>query len=41
MIDYQKLIKIFGEIIVFWGEFKGGEAPQGIKMGIFKPKAYF
>jgi hypothetical protein len=21
----------------FLGEFKGGEAPQGIKMGIFKP----
>jgi hypothetical protein len=23
----------------FLGGFKGGEAPQGIKMGIFKPKA--
>jgi hypothetical protein len=23
----------------FLGEFKGGEAPQGIKMGIYKPKA--
>jgi hypothetical protein len=37
MIDYQKLIKIFGEIIVFWGEFKGGEAPQSKRWGIYKP----
>jgi hypothetical protein len=25
----------------FLGGFKGSEAPQGIKMGIFKPKPYF
>jgi hypothetical protein len=25
----------------FLGEFKGGEVPQGIKMGIYKAKPYF
>jgi len=31
----------FLEIIHFTGEFKGGEAPQSIKMGIYKAKPYF
>jgi hypothetical protein len=25
VIDYQKLIKIFGEIIVFWGNLRGAK----------------
>jgi len=33
-------MKILGNCC-FWGEFKGGEAPQGIKMGIYKAKPYF
>jgi hypothetical protein len=36
MINYQELIKISGNYC-FLGGFKGGEAPRGIKMGIFKP----
>jgi hypothetical protein len=34
VIDYQKLIKIFGEIIVFWGEFRGAKPPKA-KDGLF------
>jgi hypothetical protein len=39
VIDNQELLKISGNYC-FLGDI-GGEVPQGIKMGIFKPKAYF
>jgi hypothetical protein len=29
------------KLLGFTGEFKGGEAPQGIKMDIYKAKPYF
>jgi hypothetical protein len=38
VIDNQKLIKI-SENYCFVGEFKGSEAPQSKKWGIYKPKA--
>jgi hypothetical protein len=34
-------MKISGNYRFYRGFIEGGEAPQGIKMGIFKPKAYF
>ena len=40
MIDYQELMKILGNYCFFGGNI-GGEAPRGIKMGIYKLKAYF
>jgi hypothetical protein len=33
--------KKFSKTIDLIGEFKGGEAPQGIKMGTYKAKPYF
>jgi hypothetical protein len=33
--------KNFKKLLNLSGFFEGGEVPQGIKMGIFKPKPYF
>jgi hypothetical protein len=32
-------MKNFLKLLILWGEFKGGEAPQSKKWGIYKPKA--
>jgi len=32
-------MKNFLKLLILWGAPMGGKAPQGIKMGIYKPKA--
>jgi hypothetical protein len=34
-------MKILGDYSFYWGVLLGGEAPQGIKMGVYKTRAYF
>ena len=37
----SRTYKNFRKLLFCGGEFKGGEAPQSIKMGIYKAKPYF